>query len=61
MSIPEICREIGAESLGYLSLEGVRSIADTAGCGFCTGCFTGEYPIDVPKEMPKDKFESKIQ
>lgn len=61
MSIPEICREIGADSLGYLSLEGVRSIADTAGCGFCTGCFTGEYPIDVPKEMPKDKFESKIQ
>ena len=61
MSIPEICREIGADSLGYLSLEGVRSIADTADCGFCTGCFTGEYPIDVPKEMPKDKFESKIQ
>ncbi len=61
MSVPEICREIGADSLGYLSLEGVRSIADTADCGFCTGCFTGEYPIDVPKEMPKDKFESKIQ
>lgn len=59
-SIPEICREIGADSLGYLSLEGVKSIADKAACGFCTGCFSGEYPIEVPKEMPKDKFESKI-
>ena len=27
---------------------------------FCTGCFDGTYPIAVPKEMPKDKFESKI-
>ena len=59
-SIPEICREIGADSLGYLSLDGVKSIAENAGCGFCTGCFTGEYPIEVPKVMPKDKFESKI-
>lgn len=59
-SIPEICHEIGADSLGYLSLEGVKAIGESSGCGFCTGCFTGEYPIDVPKEMPKDKFESKI-
>jgi amidophosphoribosyltransferase len=59
-TIPEICEKIGADSLGYLSLEGVRDIAADAGCGFCTGCYTGEYPIDVPTEMPKDKFESKI-
>lgn len=60
MSVPEIAREIGADSLGYLSIEGVKSIAGDAGCGFCVGCFTGEYPIEVPKEMPKDKFERKI-
>lgn len=60
LTIPEICEHIGADSLGYLSIDGVKKIAQTAGCGFCTGCFSGEYPIDVPKVMPKDKFETKI-
>lgn len=60
MTVDEIAREIGADSLGYLSVEGVKSIAEGAGCGFCTGCFTGDYPIEVPKDMPKDKFERKI-
>ena len=60
MSIPEICRQIGADSLGYLSVEGVKQIAQEAKCGFCTGCFTGDYPVAVPSEMPKNKFENKI-
>lgn len=60
MSIEEIAKEIGADSLGYLSIEGVKKIAGNAKCNFCTGCFTGDYPVKVPKEMPKDKFERKI-
>lgn len=60
MSIPEIAKHIGADSLGYLSVDGVKAIANDAPCNFCVGCFTGEYPIEVPKEMPKDKFEFKI-
>ena len=28
---------------------------------FCMGCFTGKYPIEVPKEIKKDRFEEKIQ
>jgi amidophosphoribosyltransferase len=60
MSIDEICEEIGSDSLGYLSIEGVKHIADTAKCDFCCGCFSGDYPIEVPAEMPKDKFEYKI-
>ncbi len=60
MSIPEICERIGADSLGYLSVDGVKRIAQEAKCTFCTGCFTGNYPIAVPAEMPKDKFEHKI-
>ncbi|MBQ8926922.1 MAG: amidophosphoribosyltransferase [Oscillospiraceae bacterium] len=59
--IPGICRTIGADSLGYLSVEGVQRIAAEAHCGFCTGCFTGDYPVAVPAEMPKDKFESKLE
>ncbi|MDE5563774.1 MAG: amidophosphoribosyltransferase [Oscillospiraceae bacterium] len=61
ITIPEICRKIGADSLGYLSVAGVQQIAADARCGFCTGCFTGDYPIAVPKEQPKDKFENKIE
>lgn len=60
MSVDKIAKEIGADSLGYLSVEGVKKIAEGADCGFCVGCFTGNYPVKVPKEMPKDKFESKI-
>lgn len=63
MTVPEICDYIGADSLGYLSLKGVKSLASSdlqEEDRFCTGCFSGEYPISVPKEMPKDKFESKI-
>lgn len=61
MSEQEICRVIGADSLGYLSVEGVRHIADGARCDFCCGCFTGEYPAVTPKEMDKSKFEQKIK
>lgn len=60
LTIPEIAKEIGVDSLNYLSVEGVKSIAKEAGCGFCVGCFTGEYPIKVPDEPKKDKFEIKI-
>lgn len=59
MTVDEICREIGADSLGYLSVEGVNSLTN-ADCRFCDGCFTGNYPAPVPKELPKDKFEFKI-
>ena len=60
MSLEEIRQSIHADSLGYLSPENVLKIAPNAKCGFCSGCFTGKYPIEVPEEMPKDKFESKI-
>ena len=60
MTIPEIAEFIGADSLGFLSIEGVNKIAEGANCGFCDGCFTGNYPIEVPMEMPKDKFEVKL-
>ena len=60
MSINEIAKEIGADSLGYLSVENLNKVAEDAGCGFCDGCFTGEYPVEVPTEMPKDKIEFKI-
>lgn len=54
----QICEEIGADSLEYLSLENLRKIAENSHMkGFCEGCFTGKYPIEVPKEIEKDSFE----
>ena len=43
----EIRAEIGADSLGFLPLEALHQIAPEAGCGFCDGCFTGRYPIQI--------------
>ena len=60
MTTEEICRSIGADSLGYLSIENVQRLAGNSKCGFCVGCFNEKYPIEVPKEMPKDKFEYRI-
>ncbi len=60
-SVEEIAKIIGADSLGFLSTENVIKLAENAKCGFCRGCFTGEYPIEVPDEKPKDKFETKFQ
>ena len=60
MTVDEICKHIGADSLGYLSVEGVNTIAKGAHCKFCDGCFTGKYPAPTPKFVAKDKFEQKI-
>ncbi len=43
----EICELAGADSLEFLSLENLRKLAPDATCGFCEGCFTEEYPVDV--------------
>jgi amidophosphoribosyltransferase len=46
-SVPEICEYIGADSLGYLSLDRLRqAVGDTEG-KFCTACYTGVYPTEL--------------
>ncbi|MEG6571523.1 amidophosphoribosyltransferase [[Clostridium] cellulosi] len=60
MSVDEICRTIGADSLGYLDAEDLEKLAPNAKCSFCTGCFTGRYPMEVPDEIPKNRFETKF-
>jgi amidophosphoribosyltransferase len=58
-SIPEIAELIGVDSLGYLSLDDAVKLADNTECGFCTACFGGGYPTEVP-QGGKDRFEYKI-
>jgi amidophosphoribosyltransferase len=53
--VEDIRTHIGADSLGYLSPEGMKSAADP-GKGWCLACFTGEYPTERVK-LEKDIFE----
>ncbi len=46
-TLDEMCEIIGADSLGFLSIENLKKIIPNAKCGFCDGCFSGKYPIDV--------------
>ena len=50
-SVEEICRYIEADSLGYLSLEGMIRAAGGSEKGYCTACFNGDYPIEVPERI----------
>lgn len=48
-SVEEICKFIGADSLHYLSMAGLyRSLGKET--GFCTACFDGSYPIEIPSQ-----------
>ena len=60
LDLKGISEEIGVDSLGYLSVEGVKSLAPEAKCGFCVGCFTGKYPVEPPAQVADDKFDRKI-
>jgi amidophosphoribosyltransferase len=45
----ELCKSLGADSLAFISVEGLLESLDGEG-GYCLGCFTGEYPIPVAGE-----------
>jgi amidophosphoribosyltransferase len=59
MTIDEICDHIDADSLQYLSLDGMmRAIGKQD--GYCNACFTGVYPIELDAEQTKTGFERAI-
>lgn len=57
--VEEIRKFIGADSLGYLSLEGLLKSTGLPAAKFCTGCFCGTYPMEVPQEGKKYLFEKR--
>jgi amidophosphoribosyltransferase len=60
-TVEEIARQIGADSLGYLNLDHVSLLArGECGGGYCTGCFSGKYPTELPRVARKSRFERKI-
>lgn len=61
MSVDEICRYIGADSLGFLDPESLPEIAKECQLGFCDACFTGNYPLSVSDISRSDKYSHKIE
>jgi amidophosphoribosyltransferase len=66
MKIDEIARHIGADSIQYLSLQGMlavvreSAISRTGTPGHCSACFSGEYPIELPQWLIDDASREKL-
>ena len=60
LEIEEIRRSIGADSLGYVSLEGLIESTQVAENKLCGACFTGTYPIRIPVDMSEGKMRLEI-
>jgi amidophosphoribosyltransferase len=50
LDVDEIAASVGADSLGYISLDGMIASTGIESGRLCQACFTGEYPIDLPDE-----------
>ena len=57
LSVPDIGKEIGADSIAYLSLEGLFRAIGEDGRDFCTGCLTGNYPVPAFTSLDKLALE----
>ena len=55
LEVEEIRRSIGADSLGYVSMEGLIAATTIAAEKLCTACFSGQYPIQVPADISAGK------
>jgi amidophosphoribosyltransferase len=60
LEVEEIRRSIGADSLGYVSLDGLISATQVPSERLCSACFTGEYPIRIPEDMSEGKLRLDI-
>jgi len=55
--VSDICASIGADSLGYLSEEGLLAPFPRGATHFCRACFNGDYPLDVSHMLRKLQLE----
>ena len=54
-SVEEIRALLGADSLSYISLEGLQTSIGHDPRSLCTGCLTGAYPVDIPGEVRRNQ------
>ena len=55
-SVEQICKMIGADSLGYLDIDRLSELI-SGDTGYCNACFSGNYPVEPPKEDIRGDFE----
>jgi amidophosphoribosyltransferase len=55
-SVEEIQAQIGVDSLAYLSWEGMLEATGENPNSFCSACFTGDYPVDIPENVKRSKL-----
>uniref|UniRef100_UPI0026205D86 amidophosphoribosyltransferase n=1 Tax=Nocardioides sp. TaxID=35761 RepID=UPI0026205D86 len=55
LDVDEIAASVGADSLGYISLEGMVDATRQSMDQLCTACFTGQYPVALPDESQLGK------
>lgn len=56
LSADEIAASLGADSLGYISIEGLVAATEQPVGQLCTACFTGRYPIELPPDDRLGKY-----
>ncbi len=59
LAVEEICNSLGADSLGYISQDGMIEATYQKRENLCTACFTGSYPIPIPERIGKNLFDVK--
>ena len=57
MEVEEIREHLGADSLGYLSVDGLMEATGVADAGFCSACLTGVYPTSISEAADKFQLE----
>jgi len=59
-TVEEIGNDLGVDSLGYLSIEGMLASAPNSEEDYCTACFSGEYPVPIEEPVEKLSLEKMI-
>ncbi len=60
MQVEQICQAVGADSLGFASVDGIHSVGGMENIGICDACFTGNYPMPVSEQEFVNKYDFKI-
>jgi amidophosphoribosyltransferase len=55
-SVAQIAEQIGVDTLAYLTWEGMLSATEKDPQSFCSACFTGDYPVEIPDGVKRSKL-----
>lgn len=58
LNTEQIAKEIGVDSLGFLPIDELKTLVGNT--HYCSACFDGNYPTEIPKDTRKNRFERKL-